>query len=771
MPGRGRGRSKPTQVRSCSTSSSTTTATTEIRAPLSVNDVTQQHIRKYYELDGVGRGKPRNLPMTSFPLRTEKAVREAITEQLGDDPRSRIDEECTRVGLRNLGLTCYINAVLQCLRSFDSFSKTILSLSTAQDSATIEFQRVIAGLRSKLSVKWIDPEKLIKDLEVCTSEQQDAHEFYRLLMNYLLATNSNNSAFSKEMNSMFEGGVFYTSTCSTCNVSIPRHEPATEIALPMIDKKPLSVEICLDANFNTATPLIDDNQYHCDTCEAKRDGERSAKLGKLPDILVFSISRFVYDVKRGTKQKKQQMISYPADLDMKPWVHSKLNGETKYSLCASVHHHGSSAHGGHYTAKVFDRVDNKWYHYDDTDVEKESKSGVVDGRITSNDVYMLYYERRKEIPCDSSSSQTTSGGSQQTDSSFDNISAPFLEHLKKDVDATKEAAKQYEERFGLFKENGNNILKARKEIEGLKKSHPVNDTYSVEDYSFIPLWWIQAFAEGKFIDPEKEVIAIKRLTPNSKDDIKFIDFSNGEKPDPTKHTLLHRHATNTINYSQLRCPHSTDTKLFLDPDAWRAVKVVHSQIAKVLIKTSGGDPRNLPTVMSHICKDCVLQKETSSVGQVLEAKRREEILRLDQQPNKNYEGESYWISLPWWNQFKLKKPNKEELLKWDLFKEARCEHGALTASNNRKLVVEEVFLYLTKELMYHAEEPILTASGYKDCKKCARECAKELADWTELNVLKGDLKRELKSLVDASRKDPTADILKTNWTQEVCYYF
>lgn len=80
--------------------------------------------------------------------------------------------------------------------------------------------------------------------------------------------------------------------------------------------------------------LEGDNKYSCPSCGFKlQPATRSTLLKKLPPFLHFSLMRFVYDPRKGSRKKSKQTISYPRKLRF---------SDNWYELIGVVTHEGSS---------------------------------------------------------------------------------------------------------------------------------------------------------------------------------------------------------------------------------------------------------------------------------------------------------------------------------------------------------------------------------------------------------------------------------------------
>ncbi|XP_072319976.1 ubiquitin carboxyl-terminal hydrolase 43a [Eucyclogobius newberryi] len=169
--------------------------------------------------------------------------------------------------------------------------------------------------------------------------------------------------------------------------------------------------------------LAPDDAWKCPHCKQLQQGMVKMSLWTLPDILILHLKRFRQVGERRNKLTTQ--VHFPlCGLDMAPhvvkrsqsmknvsngpwppsWRQSQqpsdltLPHDYLYDLYAVCNHHGGM-HGGHYTAYCQNSVDGQWYSYDDSSADL-----VPEEEVCTRGAYILFYQRRNNIPPWSASS-------------------------------------------------------------------------------------------------------------------------------------------------------------------------------------------------------------------------------------------------------------------------------------------------------------------------------------------------------------------------------
>ena len=271
-------------------------------------------------------------------------------------------------GLYNLGNTCYMNAVLQCLWIASSRMKK----STHVTKPLVEeFWKLVKRLSSN-GRRAVAPTEFKHSLlsgwpQFAGGGQHDAHEFLVVMLDQLALCDGN-----------FTGSVSTTSTCGSCNYQSVTKENfrCLMVDIPTSHTRP-SVRNCVEQTFAEAESIEDWNCHHgCGTLGTT--GKREYGISCLPSLLFIQLKRFVV-TKNGVVKNRAVVDLSNCELVL---------GGMRYALVGIVHHAGSLS-SGHYTATI--KVNGRWKTCNDTRVmdagEVQRKSGTA---------YLLTYLRVSE---------------------------------------------------------------------------------------------------------------------------------------------------------------------------------------------------------------------------------------------------------------------------------------------------------------------------------------------------------------------------------------
>ena len=330
-------------------------------------------------------------------------------------------------GLKNLGNTCYMNSILQCLSNFTlpsqyfmdtAFQRALNENSETRGEVAVEYAELVRALWSGQfkSISPVDLKRIVGKYRQAFAgySQQDAHEFYSFLMDMLhndvneikhkvklpelefdkmdenegadMAWNLDKSADKSFIRDTFYGQRKSSLQCLRCGYESPKYEAFHELILQL----PAGNGKCTMRQLLQSELKAETVEYSCPKC--KRDGHAHKKFEiiRLPLILTIQLKRFYQD-DHGNWGKKQNFVDFDLSFDVGSYVRAcggKKNNYREFTLYGVANHFGTME-GGHYTAYCYSQVYDKWHKYDDHEV-----SSMSPGNVKTSAAYILFYSAK-----------------------------------------------------------------------------------------------------------------------------------------------------------------------------------------------------------------------------------------------------------------------------------------------------------------------------------------------------------------------------------------
>jgi ubiquitin C-terminal hydrolase len=283
--------------------------------------------------------------------------------------RSVVGGRRTTCGLKNLGNSCYINAVLQCLSVVDGGPTG--PQGEDRNKFVAEYENLVEKLRGGRE-RIVTPSRFKRSLAKTdgtynNTNPQDAQEF----LSCLLAVLKEERGSSNGVEVRGVGQMRLTMACTVCTYSSGGEEDFNMLSLPVGNQPNQLLNDCLEDHMEDES-IMAEVGWRCEGCGTVREGRKKLNVVKPPELLIIHMKRF--------KCVDGQIEKIDAEVGIGKLLHG-----VQYHLSGVVKHRGSRE-SGHYVAEI--RTGGSWLQVND---EKTNPTAVSELHWCS-EAYLLFYE-------------------------------------------------------------------------------------------------------------------------------------------------------------------------------------------------------------------------------------------------------------------------------------------------------------------------------------------------------------------------------------------
>ena len=354
-----------------------------------------------------------------------------------------------KIGLQNIGQTCYMNASLQCLTNIDKLTNALLNLyqmnyiNNQNQPLTFEYTNLLYEFKTT-NLSYLNPQKFKLVVEQLNplfqgSQASDSKDFIFFIIERLHQElkppdlpENNFASFNIEqqeleaqneiltlqkfinefnMNASIISDIFYGITrsimeCSGCkkikysfqtfnilNLILKKAKDDKRKVLGRFfpDNYVLNLIDAFDSE-NKEEELIGENMIYCNSCKALKRGKIKQDIFKSPEVMIIVLNR------GKNNQDFKEKFCFEEELNFNNYSFSNINNPNKrYFLCGIISHLGESSSNGHFICYFRKSLKQKFMCYNDASTSQASVSDAMKEVISDieneNKIpYILFYQ-------------------------------------------------------------------------------------------------------------------------------------------------------------------------------------------------------------------------------------------------------------------------------------------------------------------------------------------------------------------------------------------
>ena len=306
-----------------------------------------------------------------------------------------------KVGLKNIGCTCFMNSVLQCVKNLYQITYYFLTEKVKKKELTKIYKELLINLCQKKS-KAFSPRRIKiaigkKDSDFLEYTPNDSKEFLMLLFDCLGNENLVNyeegrflpkiedrEKFEKavrkvrfsEISFLCNFAIKITVNCHTCKRNSENFQFYNILDLPIITENGTQIKSLSESIKNFEKEKIN-------KCRCGYYARTKTIIYTLPEILIIHLQRSNFT------EHSEHYVSFKQELTFDDKLLSEFNMKYKdynYELVGVINHYGSQ-YGGHNFSYCKNFFDDKWYEYNDEDV-----IDIKESYICTKHGFLLFYQ-------------------------------------------------------------------------------------------------------------------------------------------------------------------------------------------------------------------------------------------------------------------------------------------------------------------------------------------------------------------------------------------